>query len=287
MAEFGDTTTRGLPAKDLQSILAQDITAPGDGGMLREDQVLRLTKAGGVPSFLQQWVEVPVENSMGRDVVIRTLPDYLALGTDEDYVYVSVNPVTAEAIGQWVGGALLPTRKLVRAIYSAAPQKVSAQPWGPPYDHSMRHTSRWYTQTAKVRKTMAALGHVQGTLTAGHAKDVVIGQRLLETKGERLGIFGWFKSNGEPIQGPGVNWHSHVWWYCDYSQYVRFVHPYVRVDGKELRYEDMLKDAELFALVHDGDQDLTDNGAVDPERTIRQPRALTFARYTDARAARP
>jgi hypothetical protein len=84
-------------------------------------------------------------------------------------------------------------------------------------------------------------------LVAGIKKDVVITNRLKE-KPNRVAIYGWHKLDGEPIQ-PLTIVHKET--YVDYSHGTRLVRRAMRVDGRDMMIEDVLKDPHRCAVISD------------------------------------
>ena len=63
-----------------------------------------------------------------------------------------------------------------------------------------------------------------------------------------MAIFGWHYPSGAPIQPLSI---VHVDWYVNYSHGVRPVRRSVRVDGREMDYADVLRDAKFERLLSD------------------------------------
>jgi hypothetical protein len=221
---------------------------PNDPGEERERMIRDFALRGDVPAHLQVWCPVPVTHE-GLTGEFYCTPDFLSIGSDDDWVRVRINPVTAELIGE-VAKAMLPTRKMVNDIYVTS-KKLAAQSWGPPYDHSMMCTHRWAPQDARINQQIQSKGYERGELIEGHAKNVVIGLGLGTNHGQQIGIYGWFDESGTAIQGPGVQWKAHEWSYTDYSQCVRFVHKEMLVGDEVMRVEDVLADSKLHKLISD------------------------------------
>jgi hypothetical protein len=227
--------------------------------------LLELWGEGHVPHFMRQWEEVRTGYG-GVEARFWVLPDYVCLGSNDDFVRARMNPRTAELIGSTVDAHLV-TRKMVNLIYDQAVYKPYAQPWGAPYDASMMRTERWSVQDEKIRRQLAEAGwptaQLNGEsrrhrkclgydmLTAGHLKDVVTGPGMAARQGKNVGIYGWFQKDGSVIQGPSVQWDAHEVTYVDYSQGCRLVYFKMEVGGEERLVEDVLKDPELCALVSD------------------------------------
>jgi hypothetical protein len=215
----------------------------------RERIIYDYATSANMPTWMQSWIEVPV-TSGGLEGSFYCLPDFLCIGNDQDFFRARINPVTAETIGAWLEG-VLPTKKMVNLIYGRAPQKVVAQPWGPPYDNSMLHTARWPKHDKRIAAMMSSRGYKNGLLTAGHMKNVVVGKKLGEKKGSTVGIYGWFKHNGEAIQGPTANFGSHEWTYADYSHGIRYIFKEMRVGSAVMKVQDVLKHPEYHTLISD------------------------------------
>lgn len=241
--QWGASTDREkVPATQLLSEL------PNDPGEERERMVRDFALRGDVPAHIQTWCTVPVEHE-GLTGEFYCTPDFLSIGSDDDWARVRINGVTAELIGE-VAKAMLPTRKMVNAIYAAS-NKLAAKSWGPPYDHSMMCTHRWQPQDAAINQQIQSKGYERGSLMEGHAKNVVIGMGLSASHGQQIGIYGWFTSEGRAIQGPGVQWKAHEWSYTDYSQCIRLVHKEMLVGSKVMAVTDVLKDPALYPLISD------------------------------------
>jgi len=214
-------------------------------GAVREEQVYKLALEGQMPLFLRQWVEVPVAHGALSGTVY-VLPDFFCLGTNEDYLYAPMGALNAERVGDLLG-ARLPTVSLVRQVYTSSKKQV-AQPWGPPYDGSMSHTSRWPVQTAKVRAALFASKTKPGDLVEGHYKNVIVSKKTMTSHGVMLGFWGWFDRDGRPIQGDS---QAHGAGYCDYSHGVRYVLNEMVVEGQLMAVDDVLRHEEYYHLISD------------------------------------
>ena len=265
-----------LPATEILKQL------PPSDSFERDEKVLEFFEAGHIPTFYQHWCSVPVK---GKKLVgiVYVLPDFLCLGTDEDFVRARVNPGAAEKIGYLIGGQL-PTSKMVDDIHAAA-QKITAITWGEDfhkkwepdaslmpkgktkgkcYGSSMLYTARWPAQDARVKEAFDEEGYKLSRLLAGHLKNVVIGKgmdhkfdknawmwKLMkpEDQGKVVGIYGWFKSDGSVIQGPNPNWTSHPIPYADYSHGTRFVYKEMMIGADVVSVDDVLRDKERCDLL--------------------------------------
>src|SRR6202044_556287 len=184
--------------------------------------------AGNVPSFLRNLVPVRLEfrSPQGKtlNATVLAMPEYLAIGTDKDFLRIPMNLYTAAAVASKMG-FVLPTRKIVDAIYAQAAYHFSPQPMtaGP----QMRSTDYYVTHNQKVEAQSRVLGIPQGSLVSGDKKDVVVTNRLEHNPG-KIAIYGWHRLNGAPIQ-PLSTIHGAC--YADYSHGIRLVSETVLVDG--------------------------------------------------------
>lgn len=221
----------------IESIANLDRTA-------REEAVAKELLSGNVPAFLRTLTTVPVS---GKDIQgiertgeIRVMPDYLAIGSNEDFVRMPMTPQTAQRIADaW--GMTLPTRRIVDAVDAVANIRVEPRPM----TENREAAATFLEHNNIIEKQRAA--NPLGVLTTGMKKDVVLSNRLKE-KPNRVAIYGWRKPDGTVIQSLTI---VHVDWYVDYSHGVRLVAGTMIADGKELSVADVLADPHLCVLVSD------------------------------------
>ncbi len=240
-----------LPARSSNALAGTEFSARVAGLELaeREEQLCSEILSGNVPDFLRRLCLVQVTNvSDGRTnaATFFVTPDYLAVGSDTDYVLMPISPQA----GQRIADALhcsLPTRKMVDAIYAAAPLKLAPTPIPP--SPAMTTIAVFSNHNALVRQQRALeLGsYPLGTLTAGQKKDVVITARL-EKAPAKVAIYGWHKTNGTPIQ-PLYLGHTAAW--VDYSQCTRLVQQAMVVNGQTTTLAAVLANSELAGLLSD------------------------------------
>jgi hypothetical protein len=98
----------------------------------REAAILRELLAGNIPSFLRALrpVEVSATGAEGgkHSIVYEVMPDYLAIGSDDDFVRMPMNPYTAQAFCD-AFGFVLPTRKMVNDTWAAASVHLEPRPF--------------------------------------------------------------------------------------------------------------------------------------------------------------
>ena len=210
----------------------------------RERAILQAIQAGNVPSFLKKFVAIKLENTgpsgQKHEATIMVSPDYVAIGTDEDFIRIPMAAPTAQTVAE-LYGCTLPRAKLVDAIWKQATYKLQPRPL-PPTSQMM--SNEWYKRANElIDKEMGS--RPVGPLTAGDKKDVVLTNRLLQKK-DRVAIYGWHQTNGKAIQPLST---IHEASYADYSHGLRLVSTSIIVDGKSMKVSDVLKDSELSGLL--------------------------------------
>jgi hypothetical protein len=223
----------------------------------RDSLAIKQILAGNIPSFLKKFVPVQSEitDSAGHKhrAVFYALPDYLSIGTNEDWARVPLTPMAAQKIAdQW--NCMLPTRKMVDLIYQQAKVKLEPVPMSAFRDSSVTF---WQHHLIIEGQRKGRTG-----LVAGIKKDVVqpddglsdVGRR--STSGERptsganrVAIYGWHLLNGKPIQ---PLYAGHINWYVDYSHGIRFISNQMKVDGKLMSFAEVMQHPVYRLLLCDG-----------------------------------
>jgi hypothetical protein len=233
---------------------------PSDLGQAREDAIVREVLRGNVPDFMRKFVEVDAsgKDATGneRKLKLYVSPDYLSVGDDEDFVRVPLNPLSAQLIADEFG-CVLPTRKMVDLIWKASALKLSPHPMSP--DAKMTTTRRFVEHNREVEKVRRAkfeeLDLILGILVAGHKKDVVLTNRLLDALGKvlrKVAIYGWQYVTGKVIQG--LNPTSHEDTYADYSHGIRLVAERCELEGSLIDIRHVMADPVLWPLLSDEGQ---------------------------------
>lgn len=204
--------------------------------------------AGNLPQFLTKLKPVTLRDQLPSGETVRVTlcvaPDYLAIGSDNDFVRVPMGLAAAFTVaGRF--GFMLPTPKMVDAIYRQATAQLVPQPM--PAGPEMRSTDYFWRHNQAIREQRQALQVPLGALTAGHKKDLVITNRLWRNL-ERVAIYGWQQRDGRPIQPLST---VHGARYADYSHGVRLVSNVAYVNGVARSIYDILKDPRLAALLSD------------------------------------
>jgi hypothetical protein len=229
------------------SVFAKKISTLGFAE--REQAILNEVLAGDVPTFLRKLCPVTVTNVVGDKTNFATFyaaPEYLAIGSDQDYLLSPMSPNTAQRIADQLG-CVLPTRKMVDAIYAAAEVKLAPSPIPPSAAMTtvpvfVQHDEMVHTQRGTFVKE-----HPLGALVAGHKKDVVISRQLSGVT-NKVAIYGWHQTNGVAIQ-PLYLGHTAAW--VDYSHGIRLVQSEMVVNGETKTVAAVLADPTLCGLISD------------------------------------
>ena len=235
----------------------------------REEMVLNEIIKGNIPDFARNLKEVNVtgidKQGTQHTGKIFVMPDYLAIGSNDDFIRIPMNPLTAQKIANETK-TFLPTRKIVNDIYTQATVKLKPQP----IEASPKMMSSTYYQNHNnlvknqingfIKKQLQQIGieitpkvmeehkkDLQGQLTAGHKKDVVISTGLV-VHPKKVAIYGLHKPDAKAIQ-PLSTIHENT--YADYSHGVRLVGGTMIVDGEKKNIADVLKDNHQSWVISD------------------------------------
>lgn len=200
----------------------------------RDSLAVQEILAGNIPSFLKKFVPVVSEIRDSAGVIHRAIfyvsPDYLSIGTDNDWARIPLTPMAAQKIADHFN-CFLPTRKMVDLIYKKATVKLEPVPMYAFRDSSI---TMWHHHLI-----IEGLRKGKKGLIAGIKKDVVISGKISrDTKPDREAIYGWHQLNGQPIQ-PLYTGHINSW--VDYSHGIRLIYRKIKVDGRVMDYTDILK----------------------------------------------
>lgn len=231
----------------------------------REEAIVREILSGNVPSFSRSLKTIRIQekiNSINYELVVYVACDYLAIGSNLDYLYIPMTPGIAQILADTLECSL-PTAKLVDSIYNQADIKLHPQPI-PPSD-SMTTVPIFHQHTDSILYQYRSKGLERSgyKIVAGHKKDIILSNKIYDpdrTSGCVV-IYGWHISEDQPIQ-PVYN--GHVDWYADYSHGVRFVSKNAFLNGNPVLLDEILTDRVLSCL-------LSNEGVIEtpfyPERT--------------------
>lgn len=211
----------------------------------RQKAALHELRKGNIPSFLRKFHPVRLTCKSGSvTAIIWVAPDYLAIGSDSDFLRIPLSHPSAVSIASDFG-CILPTRKMVDSIYKQSAFHYTPQPLKP---GPMMRSNRYFLKHQHLIEDQRA-GRPLGKLVSGHKKDLVLTNRLWKKPG-RVAIYGWHKQNGKPIQCLSTFHGAH---YADYSHGVRLVHQTALINGEYRSVFDVLGDPDLApVLTHEG-----------------------------------
>jgi hypothetical protein len=231
----------------------------------REEAIVREILSGNVPSFSRTLKPIRIQekiNSTNYELVLFVACDYLAIGSDIDYIYIPLTPATAQHLADKLKCSL-PTKKLVDTVYNQADIKLHPQPI-PPSD-SMTTVPIFHQHTDSIRHQYRDKGLERSAdkIVGGHKKDIILSNKIHDpdrTSGCVV-IYGWHLNENQPIQPV---YSGHVDWYADYSHGVRLISKTAHLNGKLINVGDVLRDPEFSCL-------LSNEGVIEtpfyPERT--------------------
>jgi len=209
-----------------------------------ENEILK----GDIPEFLTKLVPVDLNTELpdGRSIkaTIFVAPDYLAIGSDNDFLRIPMNLHTATDILDRFG-FILPTKKMVDAIYLESRYHFVPQPL--PAGPEMRSTQYYATHNRMIQEQATMLGVKLGALVAGDKKDIVM-TNLLNRNPGKIAIYGWHRGPGHPIQ-PLSTVHGAN--YADYSHGVRLVSNTALVNGELRPVSDILQNPSTAKVFSD------------------------------------
>lgn len=190
--------TRSIPARAGQDLTGSQFEryvskmSPQAREQAIQDEILK----GNLPEFLRKLVPVEfhseLPNGQSFTATIFVSPDYLAIGSDDDFFRIPMNLHTALTIADRFG-FILPTKKMVDAIYVQSRYHLVPQPL--PAGPEMRSTTYYWTHNQMIEDQTHALGVRLGELVSGDKKDVVLTNRLATNVG-RIAIYGWHRGPG-------------------------------------------------------------------------------------------
>jgi len=242
--------TRSIPPRPPQALTGSHFAAIVSRMDLqqREQAILDEVLQGNLPSFLRRLIPVQLKHELGNGktltATIFVMPDYLAIGSDSDFLRIPADRYTATAIADRFG-FVLPTQKMVDAIYDQSSFHLKPKSMVPGLQ--MRSTEYYRIHNQMIEEQCRAGGIQLGELISGHKKDVVV-TNLLAGKEGRIAIYGWHRSKGDPIQPLSI---VHVAHYADYSHGIRLISKMAMVDGKVRSIYDVLQDPLLAKVLSD------------------------------------
>lgn len=249
----GNSQHLKLPKRNVNSLTGSAFVAIISDSLLsitdREQFMIKEVVQGNVPNFYRNFLPITDTTTIdGKQYIITyfVAPDYLIIGSDQDYFY---SPLTASA-AQKIANQLncsLPTRKMSDQIYQSAEYKLIPEPIPPSI--KMTTVPVFVDHNKLVEQQRLKIGVKQGSLVAGNKKDVVISNKITATdESLRVVIYGWHKPDGKAIQ-PMYNGHKYDW--VDYSHGIRLIQNQIYLNGRKTTVKEILKSKSLNVLLSD------------------------------------
>jgi hypothetical protein len=216
----------------------------------REKALVREILSGNVPFFSRTLRPVIIKrtiNTESYELLLFTTCDYMAIGSDLDYLYIPMTPSTAQYLADEMK-CTLPTKKLVDNIYNPSEIKLYPQPI-PPSD-KMTTIPVFMDHTDSIKKQFNEREIVRSAdkIVAGHKKDIIISNKIYSSDRnyDRVVIYGWHLGIDDPIQ-PVYNGHSAS--YADYSHGVRLISDTLIINGGQYLFKNIVSDPDLSVMV--------------------------------------
>lgn len=241
-----------IPERSVDAIEGTDFVNQVIGLSIRdrEKAIAKEILSGNVPSFsrkLKPLTIIQIINSKSYELVFFTVCDYMAVGSDHDYLYIPMTPSTAQYLADNMDCSL-PTKRIVDIIYNKAEIKLKPQPIPPSDKMTTVPVFRQHTDSIKKQLTQIGLDRSTDNIIAGHKKDIIISNKIYSTDRdyERVVIYGWHLSKNNPIQPV---YSGHIAMYADYSHGVRLIAKLAFLNGDSIQVDDILRDPNLSALL--------------------------------------
>lgn len=222
-----------------------------------DDRIVEEVLAGNVPSALRTFRKVIYKTAVDKSVPVLekshkiemwVLPDYIAVGTDEDFVRMPMSTIAAQKIADALYCSL-PTTYLVDRINEAAEGSIDIFPFYPVGSRNMRAYCFLDSNNA-INALFKAKGYHFGQFISGLKKDLVLTCEIERNPKyeNNIAIYGWHHPDGHPQQPLFLR---HANYYSDYSHGARMIWRTIKIDGKEYDIRKVMENPQLYRLVSD------------------------------------
>lgn len=215
----------------------------------RETEIYKEISKGNVPDFMRspRKLQSSFSDASGtaHSVIYEVMPDYLCIGSNDDFCRIPMGPITAQRLANLFGAAM-PTPKLVDDIYSKAEVKLAPVTYAP-VGNQNELVSKFVEHNTAIESQRSASGKPLGALVGGIKKDVVISNKITDPANpNHVVIYGWHQLNGVPIQ-PVYNGHINS--YVDYSHGIRFINNELLVDSVVMTTAQILTNPTMYKML--------------------------------------
>lgn len=224
-AAAADFHELSLPARSNQALVGSDLLQHWRNlsRPMREEQVIKQLAQGNIPAFLRRLQPIFLDLITGETAIIFVTKDYLALGSEDDFLYTPLSLPAAQQAAELLGMSL-PSRAVVDAIYYQA--RLQHRPIPLPPGPAMTKLGYFMQHQKAIFARVENLSHDQ--LAAGHKKDIL---NPRSSQDKQVTIYGWHRKSGKPIQ-PYSRVHGAT--YVDYSHGVRLLAASGLIAGKKV-----------------------------------------------------
>ncbi len=207
----------------------------------RDLAIFQQLSLGNIPAFLRCGIPITIQEDENI-LIFWAMPDYLAIGDDDDFLRMPMRPTTAQKAAA-LYGATLPTRKMVNAIHYEM-EKL----WMKGMSHlPMTAVSTIIEHNDFIQGQLE--GRAPGKGVDGHKKSVVLARGR---PSQNVAIYGGYAKDGKIIQGPQIQKTAHIIEYDDYSHGIRFVFSQVMVNaGLVMEVSEVLQHPKYHVLLSD------------------------------------
>ena len=220
-----------------------------------EDAIAEAVLEGNIPQELRSFRKIvfrtPVVDSVEilrkpHKVEIWVLPDYISIGTSDNFVRMPMGPLAAQRIADSLN-CILPTTFLVDRIAEVAQGHLNIFPFRPLGSRNSQPIVYQDSNNA-INALYDAKGYKFGQFISGLKKDVVLTYKILTLPGNenRVAIYGWHLPDGKAKQPLHI---KHGNFYADYSHGIRMIYRTIKVDGKEYDAREVLESPQLYRLL--------------------------------------
>jgi hypothetical protein len=237
----------------------------------RDEAIFEEISNGNIPNAFRKVNHITKilqdANNVSYLVEIEIMPDFLAIGSDQDFCRIPMLPLTAQRIVT-LFGASLPTSKISDLAWEFA--EIKLDPWSltTTPDTGMVTVPRFIQHNQMIEEQRVPLNKQLSTPITGHKKDIIITNRMAtDTNGRNsVYIYGWHQlPSGEPIQniygGHGIN-------YTDYSHGTRVINQEMLINGEVKKISDILRDPVKYRLISKESGAMTITAYIDTTKTV-------------------
>jgi hypothetical protein len=215
----------------------------------RESEIYKQISQGNIPDFMRGFKKIQSSfqdaNGIMHAVIYEVTPDYLCIGSNEDFCRIPMGPITAQKLAN-LFGASMPTPKLVDDIYFNADVKLAPVTYTP-VGNQNELVSKFVDHNSAIEAQRVAAGRPLGALVGGIKKDVVLSNNIaIPANANHVIIYGWHRLDGTAIQPV---YSGHINSYVDYSHGIRFINMQMLIDSVVMTSTQVLTSPILYKLL--------------------------------------